>query len=87
MKSPREPLAPYDLRCEYLVWPLGLDEPQPRLSWLIADSRRGARQSAYQIAVASSLERLARGRGDLWSSGKVLSNQSAQVPYAGKPLR
>ncbi|MBI1801595.1 MAG: family 78 glycoside hydrolase catalytic domain [Chloroflexi bacterium] len=87
MKSPREPLAPYDLRCEYLVWPLGLDEPQPRLSWLIADSRRGARQSAYQVVVASSLERLARGRGDLWSSGKVLSNQSAQVPYAGKPLR
>lgn len=50
------------------------------------DVRRGARQAAYQVLVASSPERLAKDEGDLWDSGKVESDQSAQVIYAGKPL-
>ena len=29
---------------------------------------------------------LARIKGDLWDSGKVLSEESAHIPYAGKPL-
>ena len=31
-----------NLRCEQMVNPLGLDEPSPRLSWRMADSRPGA---------------------------------------------
>ena len=75
-----------DLRCEYLREPLGVDTPQPRLSWIINSNRRGERQTAYQVLVASSEELLGKDQGDLWDSGKVESGQSVQVEYAGRPL-
>ncbi|HEX4350871.1 MAG TPA: family 78 glycoside hydrolase catalytic domain, partial [Verrucomicrobiae bacterium] len=49
--------------------------------------RRGEIQTAYQILVASTKELLAADRGDLWDSGRVPSNQSTLVEYAGQPLR
>jgi alpha-L-rhamnosidase len=75
------------LRCEYLVEPLGLDEPAPRLSWVLESGRRGARQAAYRVRVASSSERLAKDEGDLWDSGRVASDRTTHVVYAGRPLR
>lgn len=80
-------LRPSDLRCEYWIDPLGIDVGQPRLSWVLESSERGQRQTAYQILAASDARLLAAGKGDLWDSGKVDSNQSIQVAYAGKPLR
>jgi len=80
-------VAPTRLRCEYRVDPLGIDVERPRLSWVVSSKERGQVQTAYQIIAASSESGLASGSGDLWDSGKVLSDQSAHVPYAGKPLR
>ncbi len=74
------------LRAEYRVNPLGIDVAQPRLDWLLGSSTRGRKQSAYRILVASSPDLLAGGRGDLWDTGKVVSDQTAQIPYAGAPL-
>ena len=74
------------LRCEYLVDPLAIDVAQPRLFWENHDSRRGAKQTAYQVLVASSLEHLAADQGDLLDSGRIVSDQSIHVVYAGKPL-
>ena len=62
-----------NLRCEYRTEPLGIDVPRPRLSWWIESDRRGLRQMAYQVVVASSSELLATDEGDLWNSGKVAS--------------
>jgi alpha-L-rhamnosidase len=78
------------LRCEYLTNPLGIDVAQPRLSWVLEpgdSSLRGQNQSAYQIVVASSPEGLAADRGDVWDSGKIASDQTIGVVYAGKPLQ
>src|SRR5512139_1583534 len=75
-----------NLRCEYLTNPLGIDIARPRLSWELRDDRRGARQSAYQIQVATSETRLREGTADLWDSDKVASDQSTHVAYAGKML-
>ncbi len=75
------------LSCEYRSNPLGIDRAQPRLSWRMDTERQGARQSAYRVLAASSPERLRLGQADLWDSGKVESDQSVQVPYAGTPLR
>ncbi len=75
-----------NLRCEYLTNPLGIDAPNPRLSWVLDSSRRGERQTAYQVLVASSAKLLDKDTGDLWDSGRVASDASAQVVYAGKPL-
>jgi alpha-L-rhamnosidase len=81
------PLCVARLRCEYLVNPHGIDERTPRLSWTLESSRRGARQIACRIRVASTPEKLAAGEGDRWDSGRIESNQTTHVAYAGKPLR
>jgi alpha-L-rhamnosidase len=47
---------------------------------------RGLSQTAYQILVATSAEKLRVGVGDLWNSGKVESDASNQVEYAGPAL-
>jgi len=78
------------LRCEYLVDPIGVDVTAPRLSWIVEGdlkSSRGIRQAAYQILVASTSELLAKDQGDLWDSGKVESDKTSQIEYAGKPLQ
>ena len=64
--------------------PLGIDIAHPLLSWQLQDTRRGARQTAYQIRVASSADTLAQG--DVWDSGPVNSAQSVNVAYAGPAL-
>ena len=74
------------LRCEYRSNPLGIDVRLPRLSWVVRSDLRGQRQTAYRVLVASSAERLAAEEGDLWDSGKVLSDQTLHVVYSGKPL-
>lgn len=79
-------VAPADLRCEYAVDPLGIDVPAPRLFWRVESAERGQRQSAWQVLVASSPQALAQNRGDLWDSGRVASDATIQVPYAGAPL-
>jgi alpha-L-rhamnosidase len=76
-----------NLRCEYLVDPIGIDVIEPRLSWILESEQRSCSQSAYHVLVASSAELLERNKGDLWNSGKVQSDQSNQVVYKGKPLK
>ncbi len=74
------------LQCEYLDNPLGIDTPQPRLSWVLTSNARGTKQAAYQILVASSEAALRHDQADWWDSGKVLSDETAQILYAGQPL-
>jgi alpha-L-rhamnosidase len=75
-----------DLRCEYLKDPLGIDVIAPRLSWRIESSKNDVMQKSYRVKVASSKELLAQGKGDLWDSGVVQSDQSLHVDYKGKEL-
>ena len=78
--------TPARLRCEYLENPQGIDVVQPRLSWQMQSDQRGAKQTAYRVLVATSPDALAKDQGDLWDSGKIVSDESTQVAYAGKPL-
>jgi len=75
-----------DLTCEYRCDPLGIDVTEPRLSWKLQSPWRGQKQTAYQLIVATSEKLLAEERGDLWDTGKVTSDRSIFVRYAGKPL-
>ena len=81
------PATAAHLRTEYQIDPLGLDETEPRLSWRLQDDRRGARQTAYRVLVASSLEQLSADQGDLWDSGRVESDATAHIVYSGVSLR
>ncbi|MBI5832510.1 MAG: family 78 glycoside hydrolase catalytic domain [Armatimonadetes bacterium] len=73
------PAPAVDPRCEYLAEPLGLDIAQPRFSWRLESAERGCRQTAWQIAVRA-------GDAAAWDSGRVESDATAQVEYAGRPL-
>jgi alpha-L-rhamnosidase len=75
-----------DLTCEYRSDPLGIDVTEPRLSWKLRSAWRGQKQIAYQILVATDKDLLADNRADLWNTGKIGSDQSVFVRYAGKPL-
>jgi len=75
-----------NLRCEYRDDPRGIDETAPRLSWIMESFERGQRETAYRVLVAGSAQALAADSGDLWDSGKVESDQSIHVEYAGKAL-
>ena len=76
-------LSPGQLTCEYLENPSVVDQSQPRLSWInvAGEGVRGQAQSAWQVRVASSKDRLEQA--DLWDSEKQLSNQSTRVKYSG----
>ena len=74
---------PYDLTCEQLDNPLGINTVVPRFSWKNAGIMR---QTAYQLQVATDSVRLSRGKTDRWDSGRVDAAEQIMVAYGGKPL-
>jgi alpha-L-rhamnosidase len=78
----------YELRCEHIVNPLGIDTETPRFSWKISDlsGDRGQHQTAYHLLVASSPEKLERNEGDIWDSKVVVSDASHLIPFGGDIL-
>jgi alpha-L-rhamnosidase len=65
---------PNNLRTEYAVSPITIDNPTPRFSWEVVT------QSAYQVVVLSS-------EGNcMWNSGIVASSSTAGVEYDGSVL-
>jgi alpha-L-rhamnosidase len=77
------PLPPWNLCCEYLKNPIGMDVEQPRFSWMLKHTERGQNQTAYQLIV--STDPLAEN-ADVWDSNKVASDRSLLVFFEGKPL-
>ena len=75
--EPRHPRV-CDLKTEYLVNPLGMDEPRPRFSYQLACVQA---QTARQIQVKDESGELA------WDSGWVADATSQQLAYEGEPLR
>ncbi|WP_168564616.1 family 78 glycoside hydrolase catalytic domain [Crateriforma spongiae] len=77
-----------DLRCEYRVDPLGIENIHPRLSWKIIDSdkTRGQKQTGHRILVASKENKLKQNIGDLWDTGLVPGAQSVNNVYNGTSL-
>lgn len=59
--------------------PIGIDVQQPRFSWQLASDQRNIMQTAYEIVVSGA-------KGPIWKTGKVMGDQSVQVPYAGPAL-
>lgn len=71
----------YDLRCEGMTSPLGIDNCSPHFSW-----KTKCIQETYRIQMASSCNALLAGEADLWDTGTVTSRESVMVPYSGKAL-
>ncbi|MGB3589219.1 MAG: family 78 glycoside hydrolase catalytic domain [Tunicatimonas sp.] len=81
------PNPPSHLQTEYRANPLSIDTATPRLSWVVSGSQRNITQTAYQILVGSSAENVASGMANIWDSGKITSDQSISVAYAGPPVQ
>ncbi|MCP3930147.1 MAG: family 78 glycoside hydrolase catalytic domain [Bacteroidetes bacterium] len=81
-----EDCIPIDLKCEYLIEPIGIDSPQPRLRWKLEDQRNGALQTAYEIIVGTNAADVINGTGNMWQTGKV-ADEVMLVTYAGKALQ
>ncbi|HEY0534399.1 MAG TPA: alpha-L-rhamnosidase N-terminal domain-containing protein [Actinoplanes sp.] len=67
-------MIPYGLRVEHLDHPLGIHTAVPRFSWRLPDGT--ARQEAYRIRTSNG-----------WDTGRVVSERSLLIPYAGPALR
>lgn len=76
---------PFNLRCEHLINPLGIDSKSPRLAWMLDDSSKGARQTAYQVIVGTDSLNVVKSYGDMWDTGKLVS-ADILVAYLGKEL-
>ena len=74
---------PVQLRCDSLVNPLGIDDPHPVFSWQLQSDTAGAKQTAYRVEVSST----AAGKVDIWDSGRITSDKSLNVTYAGPALK
>lgn len=89
LSQPSASIVPVELSCEYLINPTGIDIRKPRFSWKLSASDTAAfsqKQTAYRILVSSSLKRLHTGRGDIWNSGWVASDETQLIACNGKPL-
>ena len=84
--APAADFTTTDLCCERLSSPTGINVLQPQLSWVIESSERGQKQTAYRVLVATSQTLAKKDTGDLWDSGKLMSDETVGVVYAGKPL-
>ena len=75
------------LRCEYLTNPLGIDveSAAPELG-VDAWAARAAAECLPGAGGQQPGETSEKDQGDLWDSGKVSSDQTAFVTYAGRPL-
>ena len=74
-----------DLQTDYLENPIGIDNPNPRLTWKIDNSKDGAKQTAYSIVVGTNDE-LVHSDYIKWNSGKVESEDQLIV-YNGEELQ
>lgn len=83
-QSERSGCMPADLKCEYLVSPIGIDRQTPRFTWRLNDDRDGAKQTAYKIALGKDSAALAKGRKIIWQEKKA--DGAAMASYKGKVL-
>ena len=69
----------YALRVDDMVDPVGIDNKTPNFSWKVNSDRLGWSQKSYQIVVKE-------GDTVVWDSGKIDSDKSFGIDYAGNSL-
>jgi alpha-L-rhamnosidase len=74
-----------NLTTENLINPLGLDVVKPHFSWQLNSEKRNVTQSAYEIRISDDKQTITKA--NVWSSGKVMSDQSVHIIYSGLELK
>ena len=68
------------LKVNRMSSPQGVADSTPSLSWIMENPSRGIVQTAYEISVYEGSQRI-------WNTGKVASDTSTGVEYAGPTLK
>jgi alpha-L-rhamnosidase len=79
-------VTPVGLRCAHLDNPLGVAPGRVRFSWQLEDARHNSRQGGYHVQVFSNDRLFLSDVTTCWDSGRVASDDCADVPYGGSPL-
>lgn len=84
----KDSFKPVDLQTDHLENPLGIDNPNPRLSWRMEDKSEGAKQKAYRMLVCTdslhiaNLDHLLQNLGNEGSGLKTVGkNESKMEDY------
>lgn len=79
--------VPVGLSIEYIREPQNtfILDSKPEFAWELPT--QSVKQLAYQIVVSSSKELLENDNGDVWDSGKTISNNSINVTFNGNQLK
>ena len=73
-----------NLEVDKLNSPHGLDNKNPKFSWIIDTDHYNVLQTHYQVFVAT--DKVFSKNSLVWDSGKVASDESVYVNYLGKEL-
>ena len=74
------------LTTDYKTNPIGIDNPVPKLGWIIQSDQNNTMQASYEIRAAQAPADLAKKKKQIWNSGKVASSQSIHIKYDGQAL-
>ena len=77
---------PGNLKCEYLVNPVGIDTPHPRFVWQLHDKRMGAGQTAFELFLGTDSAEVASGKGNIWNTGRINTGKNIII-YEGDSLK
>lgn len=72
------------LQTDYRYNPMGIDYTEPEFNWVMESTRRGEKQTAYRLGVASTYDKAVSGDFDIWDSGKVETDETHA--YYGRVL-
>lgn len=64
------------LQTDYRYDPLGIDYKEPEFNWVMESTRRGEKQTAYRLGVASTYDKAVNGEYDVWDSGKIATDET-----------
>ena len=78
---------PVKLTTNSLANPIGLDTPKPTFSWMSDAQTPNWRQTAYEVLVDTKQEALNPGQAAVWDSGRMPTQTSVGVVFAGTPLK
>lgn len=77
---------PTNLKTEYLIDPIGIDNPHPRFTWQMDDQSKAAQQTAFRLMVSTDSLALVKGIASEWDTGWITTSNSLQT-YNGKALQ
>ncbi len=64
------------LQTDYRYNPLGIDYTEPEFNWVMESTKRGEKQTAYRLGVATTYDKAVAGEFDVWDSGKIVTDET-----------